>query len=263
MQLPEAKEEMYQIFDRLAIAIFKNRIRTTEFFRDHDKLRSGIITRNQFIRGLTLAQDGVQLGASLLTASEINKIAEYYSDPNGMVRYRKFCDRMENTFNIPDLERRPTQEPTRPDPKQLQTKLANLDPEEENRLQELIREIKQNVTNRRIMLYPYFKDFDRGAGYTRTVTRGQFTRILNFSGVKLSPTDLDIIYRKYRDPITGDVLYPAFSVAVEEDFGQYYVRDEHDARRYGMTVEDFKSKSKSKPSDKDSDRFVVKSMAVK
>lgn len=261
--LEGADSELKNVFDRLHVAIFKNRIRTTEFFRDHDKLRSGIITRNQFIRGLTLAQDGVQLGASLLTSSEINKIADYYSDPNGMVRYRKFCDRMENTFNIPDLERRPTKEPTRPDPKQLQTKLANLDQQEEIRLQELIREIKQNVTNRRIMLYPYFKDFDRGAGYTRTVTRGQFTRILNFSGVKLSPTDLDIIYRKYRDPITGDVLYPAFSVAVEEDFGQYYVRDERDAQWYGMTVQDFKSQNKKPANQEEKDRFVVKSMSVK
>ena len=266
---PDVSEELRNVFDRLHVAIFKNRIRTTEFFRDHDKLRSGIITRNQFIRGLTLAQDGVQLGASLLTSSEIKKIADYYSDINGMVKYRKFCDRMENTFNIPDLERQPTKEPTRPDPKCLQTKLADLDSEEEARLQELIREIKKNITNRRIMLYPYFKDFDRGAGYTRTVTKGQFTRILNFSGVKLSPTDLDIVYRKYRDPITGDVLYPAFSVAVEEEFGQYYVRDERDAQRYGMNVTDFKcgieqvKKAKNQAANPDKDRFAVKSLSVK
>lgn len=80
--------ELKSVFDRLHVAIFKNRIRTTEFFKDNDKLRSGIITRNQFIRGLALAQDGVQLGASLLTTPEINKIADFYSD-NGFVS-RKF-----------------------------------------------------------------------------------------------------------------------------------------------------------------------------
>jgi Ca2+-binding EF-hand superfamily protein len=260
------EQELRSVFDRLHVAIFKNRIRTTEFFRDHDKLRSGIITRNQFIRGLTLAQDGVQLGASLLTTHEINKIADFYSDSNDMVKYRKFCDRMENTFNIPLLEKQPTKLPTRPDPKELQTKLAHLEDAEETRLQELIQEIKQYVTNRRIMLYPYFKDFDRGAGYTRTVTKGQFTRILNFSGVKLSPTDLDIVYRKYRDPVTGDVLYPAFSVAVEAEFGQY-IKDDKDAVRYGVNVDDFHAiKSKSIPgqdTNSENDRFAVKSLSVK
>ena len=29
------------------IVVYKNGIRTTEFFRDHDKLRSGVITENQ------------------------------------------------------------------------------------------------------------------------------------------------------------------------------------------------------------------------
>lgn len=220
------------LFDRLHVAIFKNRIRTTEFFRDHDKLRSGIITRNQFIRGLTLAQDGVQLGASLLTEDEIQKIADHYSDTNDMVHYKEFCNRMENTFNIPNLEKKPTLNPVRPSPKQLQTKLTKLDEHEEDRLQQLIQDIREYVSKRRIMLYPYFKDFDRGAGYTRTVTKGQFSRILNFSKIEISPRDLDLIYRKYRDPVTGDVLYPAFTIAVEAEFGEY-MRSQEDYTRYG------------------------------
>lgn len=35
------------MFDKIRIAVHKNGIRTTEFFKDHDKLRSGVITRNQ------------------------------------------------------------------------------------------------------------------------------------------------------------------------------------------------------------------------
>lgn len=38
---------MENIFDKIKVAVFKNGIRTPEFFRDHDKLRSGIITENQ------------------------------------------------------------------------------------------------------------------------------------------------------------------------------------------------------------------------
>ena len=36
-----------EIFRRIRDAVYKNGIRTTEFFRDHDKLRSGVITENQ------------------------------------------------------------------------------------------------------------------------------------------------------------------------------------------------------------------------
>lgn len=167
-----------------------------------------------------------------MTEEEIKKIANFYSDTNDMVHYKEFCNRMENTFNIPNLEKQPTLNPVRPSPKQLQTKLTKLNATEETRLQELIQEIREYVSKRRIMLYPYFKDFDRGAGYTRTVTKGQFSRILNFSKIEISPRDLDLIYRKYRDPVTGDVLYPAFTIAVEAEFGEY-MRCVDDYTRYG------------------------------
>ena len=36
-----------EIFEKIRGVVFKNGIRTTEFFRDHDKLRSGVITENQ------------------------------------------------------------------------------------------------------------------------------------------------------------------------------------------------------------------------
>ena len=38
---------LQDIFEKVREAIHKNGIRTTEFFKDHDKLRSGEITENQ------------------------------------------------------------------------------------------------------------------------------------------------------------------------------------------------------------------------
>ena len=38
---------LQDIFEKIRGAIHKNGIRTTEFFKDHDKLRSGEITENQ------------------------------------------------------------------------------------------------------------------------------------------------------------------------------------------------------------------------
>ena len=83
---------MQQIFDRLRIAVFKNGVRTTEFFKDYDKLRSGLITENQFVCGLSLAvgKEGQ------LSRSEIQQVVDFYRIPDGRVRYTDFCEMMEN-----------------------------------------------------------------------------------------------------------------------------------------------------------------------
>lgn len=47
MQDKSVDSDLNAIFEKIRVAVFKNGVRTTEFFRDHDKLRSGIITENQ------------------------------------------------------------------------------------------------------------------------------------------------------------------------------------------------------------------------
>ena len=88
---------MQQIFDKIRVAVFKNRVRTIEFFKDYDKLRSGIITENQFVCGLSLA-----IGKEAqLSRAETQKVVEYYRQPDERVRYKEFCDMMENGESFP------------------------------------------------------------------------------------------------------------------------------------------------------------------
>ena len=83
---------MQNIFDKIRVAVFKNRVRTIEFFRDFDKLRKGVITEHQFVCSLMLA-----IGKEAqLSRGEIQKIVEFYREPDGRVRYKEFCDMMEN-----------------------------------------------------------------------------------------------------------------------------------------------------------------------
>lgn len=81
-----------EIFERIRVAVFKNGIRTTEFFRDHDKLRSGIVTESQFKCGLSLAVGK----EAQLSRAEIQKVVEYYRVAEDRVQYREFCQMMEN-----------------------------------------------------------------------------------------------------------------------------------------------------------------------
>ncbi|WAQ95285.1 hypothetical protein MAR_027975 [Mya arenaria] len=199
--------DLNTIFDKIRVAVFKNGIRTTEFFKDHDKLRSGIITENQFVCGLALAVGK----EAQLSRAEIQKVVEYYRQPDGRVKYKEFCDIMENAFTIPDLEKKP-----------LQSGLTPLTDQEEGRVMEILRTISDNVRRRRLMMYPYFKDYDR------------FGRILHFLSLNVAPEDLKLLLRKFEDPATGDVNYPAFVQAVDQEFVGHTM-DDADLSQAGRT----------------------------
>jgi Ca2+-binding EF-hand superfamily protein len=83
---------LQQILDKIRIAVYKNRVRTTEFFKDYDRHKCGLITENQFQCGLALAiGKEAQLGCQ-----EIQSVSEFYKLPNDMVNYKEFCDMLEN-----------------------------------------------------------------------------------------------------------------------------------------------------------------------
>lgn len=87
---------MNPIFKKIQEAVHKNGIRTTEFFRDHDKLRKGIITENQFVCGLMLC-----VGKEAhLTRGEVQKVVDFYKNDEGRVAYKEFCDKMENGESV-------------------------------------------------------------------------------------------------------------------------------------------------------------------
>ncbi len=96
--------------DKIRIATFKYGIRISDFFKDYDKLRSGVITEGQFESALSLS---VQKQA-YLNMNDIKKLTEYYRRPDGRVYYKEFVDSMESAFNIPELEKKPLTQVIRP-----------------------------------------------------------------------------------------------------------------------------------------------------
>lgn len=204
-----------EIFQRVRDAVYKNGIRTTEFFRDHDKLRSGVITENQFTCGLSLCCGRT----AHLTREEIQAVVEHYRTPDGRVSYKLFCDLMENAYNRPDFEKQPTATVYRPLRGHLSQPLNQLGSEgAESRVQAVLERLKGEVRRRRLLLYPYFRDFDRGKGYTRGVTKPQFERLLHFLSLEVTPEELKLIVAKFEAPNRGDVNYVAFIQTVDEEY---------------------------------------------
>ena len=72
--------------------------------------RPYFIAEHQFTCGLSLA-----IGKEAqLARNEIQKVVEFYRVDKDRVRYKEFCDMLENAFTVPDLEKKPTIDVVRP-----------------------------------------------------------------------------------------------------------------------------------------------------
>lgn len=77
------------VIARLQKCFFRLRIRPLQFFEDYDKLRSSLITENQFICGLSLALSGPK--AEALNRDELRVLLSRFA-ADGRVNYREFCN---------------------------------------------------------------------------------------------------------------------------------------------------------------------------
>ncbi|CAF4326685.1 unnamed protein product, partial [Rotaria sp. Silwood2] len=211
---PEQRS-VQEILDKIRIATFKYGIRISDFFKDYDKLRSGIITEGQFESALSLS---VQKQA-FLNMNDIKKIAEYYRRPDGRVYYKEFVDSMENAFNIPELEKKPLTQVSRPGRGLLSKPLnTNLTSDEEDHVSRILDTITEKVQKRRLVLFSFFKPYDRSKAFTRACTKHQFGRVLRTLDLIPSPYDFNILCKKFEDRETGDINYALFCQMIEQDF---------------------------------------------
>lgn len=243
--------DLQQLLDRLRVAVFKNGIRTTDYFKDFDKLNHGIMSINQFMQALTMAMGK----EAQLTPEEMNKLAMFYQCPDGRVEYKEFCDFLENAFMIPDLEKKPTQEVVRPPLGSLGRNLPVLMESEEAKIREILKEITDRVVQRRIQLYTFFKDYDRSMAYSRVCTPSQFGRVLSTLGINVSPEDFRCLCRKFADTTTGDINYPGFVQTVDKDFVNYVQETVKDYHKEKIPPEDCEIKA---PVSVDFDSFMQK-----
>lgn len=125
------------------VAVYRSGIRSTEFFKDYDRLRCGRITERQFLTALKLAVGK----EAQLVPEEGERIVGFYRCPDGSVDYREFCEMLENAFNIPHLDKKPTQAVARPPTGALGRVLPILTEEEERRADEVIAVIRGQVIN--------------------------------------------------------------------------------------------------------------------
>ena len=213
---------------RLRVSFNRTRVRPIDFFKDHDPLRSAVITENQFIRGLSNAC-AVPKGLRL-TASEVQNVVDQYKadGKNGGVRYRDFCADVGGAFVVPpvggpgasnvQLEQHPTVCPDVVSREDIVQETRTLGPQKEDAVMEVLQRIQWQVATQRIDVWPIFKDVDRGVGrgcFTTGNSVSQFRRLLDNLKLNLvSNQEFDLLVERYQDH-QGNVNYHAFCADID------------------------------------------------
>ena len=174
-------------------------MRVSEFMRDFDKLRSGSITETQFLSCLSMMK-------IYLSQKESEMLTDKYRNPEKEkeILWRDFCDDIDNVFVVKKLEKRN-------DINELLSitkssfKLNELSLPDQAILQEILKEMKGFFEVNRIDPKPAFTNYDhlkRGK-----VLKPQFKKICHSMKFFISESDIEILMKKYGDPISNEINY--------------------------------------------------------
>jgi len=190
---------------RLQNKCYQERIRLQDFFRDYDKLRTGLCTQTQFKRALLAA-----CGIGGMTQHEINVLTEEYKDPNDVllrVQWRKFTQNMDNIFVKNGLETRPrtpVPEPHQWDLDEFGERNPNLDDVEQAQFISIMDMITSAVSQQRMTLKPFFENFDKN--HMEEVSENQFTRALIMTNIMITEEQQRILKKAYHNPMRKHMI---------------------------------------------------------
>lgn len=187
------------VLEKIQKLVKQKNIRVSEFMRDYDKLRSGSITEKQFFSSLSMMK-------IFLTKNEFELLKEKYRNPHkeGEVLFKDFCDDIDAVFVIKKLEKRADISDLS-DITKTSFKLNELSLPDQAVLQEILKDMKAFFEVNRIDPKPAFTNYDhlkRGK-----VLKPQFKKICHSMKLFLSDLDIEILMKKYGDPISNEINY--------------------------------------------------------
>eukprot|EP01060_Flectonema_neradi_P011888 TRINITY_DN18845_c0_g1_i1.p1 TRINITY_DN18845_c0_g1~~TRINITY_DN18845_c0_g1_i1.p1 ORF type:complete len:925 (+),score=147.46 TRINITY_DN18845_c0_g1_i1:48-2822(+) len=179
-----------EVMNDIRSQVATQRIRISEFLRDFDKLRSGLIVQEQFASGLSMA--GIKLDSA-----ELAILVEQFASEKRKryVRWTNFCTAVDNPSAGPPIAE--TLQPGTIPPQTVKAKSPELE-----RILEKLREV---VRTRGILLPPFFKDFD--VHNTGQITSTRLAQSLARHGLPLQQAEVQTLTEHYQDARTRDVCY--------------------------------------------------------
>lgn len=198
----DVPNDLEDLLSRMKKKIKQDRIRIHEFLRDFDKLRSGAITNTQFRLGLDMA--GLQL-----SNQEFDLLVEHFKHETRLdnIRWKDFCDRIEDVFTTKGLEKQPLTNVTNPS-LQFNYGREPLTQEEIALSGKVIRRFTYFARANRLDIKQFFKDWDR-LNRSR-VSPKQFRQVLATLNFILSDAEFKAVIRYYQAEDNDEVRYVDF-----------------------------------------------------
>eukprot|EP01065_Artemidia_motanka_P005211 TRINITY_DN12502_c1_g2_i1.p1 TRINITY_DN12502_c1_g2~~TRINITY_DN12502_c1_g2_i1.p1 ORF type:complete len:931 (+),score=363.39 TRINITY_DN12502_c1_g2_i1:69-2861(+) len=205
---------------KLRLHCLQNRIRVSMFFSDFDRLRSGTVTPDQFMRALHMCAL-----SRVLSDEDVAALREAYRVERGagkiMVNYAEFCDAIDSVFTKKKLEKAPglSSDPDTDPASVLATRQRDneLTTEEWDTLRRLTVRFVAEVRSRGLILKEFFRDFDRHR--SGKVTQPQFQRAFPF---RLDPAEFAVMLKRYQSTeqfSKGDIQYVRWVEEVDRIIG--------------------------------------------
>lgn len=136
----DAAIDAQTIVEAMKKAVFRNRIRMTEFFQDFDPLRTGVISSHKFRTAL------VASNAIPLSEKEMQLLTLHYIDPTDpqRVRYLDLLKELETVFTTADMQYDPHSTAVEFTPELIKPEVL-LEPEAEAAVQTILARLSHQV----------------------------------------------------------------------------------------------------------------------
>ncbi|KAJ3285182.1 hypothetical protein HDU79_007514 [Rhizoclosmatium sp. JEL0117] len=192
--------------------VYRDRIRLIEFFRDYDRHNNGVISEGQFRAGMERTEIP-------LDDTQMKILINAYKDKEGRFMYRKFCFSIEEIFTKSNLLSDPLAEVHPPTREFLVLGINELSKAEEARMEIILNHFRTLMRERRLLLAPFFEDFDRklGRNVRGLVTRSHFSRLLSTMRMDVKETDLHLLFKKFENKQQTKVNYIEFLRAIDPE----------------------------------------------
>jgi len=173
--------------------VVERRVRLVEHFQDYDPLRKGFCTIAQVKTVFALLKLEVD-------QADFDALSRLYSQGDGQFCYAAFCSEVDHAFTENGLERQPLQQVQQPNAHTTLPARRNrmaLSEAQQAAIAGLEDKIRARVSSRRILIKPAFQNFDPiNRGH---VTKGQFSRVMNFLGFELDEKAISLLCMAYCD----------------------------------------------------------------
>ncbi|CAL7935870.1 unnamed protein product [Xylocopa violacea] len=200
-------QDVWRTCNKIRAAIFRVGFNLWDFYKPLDPNNNCLISESKFISVLAGPLKD-QIG---LSDKEICDLADYFRVQDGRIFYTQFCKIIHD--NAPEFDKN----------KPLVTGLEWEDPDHVNRISPsehrrlclILTQIAVLVNKRRLILRPYFQDYELIAKNAGTVTFTHFGRILKFLDIVLASEEFCLLVKRFaKDAYT--INYVAFLKALEE-----------------------------------------------